>query len=110
MTLFLYSALAPRVQNEIGKRAATRIASRRSSAHVQGIPGGYQPFIKTPVTSAPAFFNKTADTAESTPPDNPTNILAPLEIERISARSLFLMGFMYAFYFKYFFRLAWWAA
>ena len=33
--------------------------------------------IKTPVTSAPALSSNAAETAESTPPDNPTNIFLP---------------------------------
>src|SRR3989344_1875595 len=89
MTLFLYSALASRVRNGIFSLAATRIASRRSVAHVQGISGGYHPLIKTPVTSAPASFSKAADTAESTPPDSPTNILFPCTF-MIRLRSIFL--------------------
>jgi len=57
-----------------------RIASRRSAAHVHGIPGGYHPLINTPVTCAPARFSKAADTAESTPPESPTKIFFLREV------------------------------
>ena len=77
ITLVLYSALASRVINGIWRCAATRIASRLSVAHVQGIPGGYQPLMKTPVTRAPPRRRSAADTAESTPPESPTKTFFP---------------------------------
>ena len=40
---------------------------------LHGMPGGYQPFMNTPMTSAPRSFRSAAVTAESTPPDSPTN-------------------------------------
>src|SRR3989344_5189675 len=77
MTSFLYSLSKSNVKKGIPRRAATRMASRRSSLQLHSIQSGCQTFIKTPVTLYPSFFSMAAETELSTPPDMPTNTFLP---------------------------------
>src|SRR3989344_3362891 len=74
-TPFLYSFSRSKKRNGISSAMATLMASRRSSRQVQGMNGGCQALIKTPVTSKPRSLSSAALTAESTPPDKPTKTL-----------------------------------
>src|SRR3989338_6686033 len=78
-TFFLYSCDKSSSLNGMRKCAATRMASSLSCPAVQGYPS-IAMRIKTPVTSYPCCCSNAALTAESTPPESPTNTLPLVEV------------------------------
>src|SRR3989344_7734596 len=77
--LFRYSCDKSTDKNGIRKCAATRMASSLSTPAVHGYPS-IAMRIKTPVTSYPCRCKRAAETAESTPPESPTNTRPLVEV------------------------------
>src|SRR3989338_1298233 len=78
-TRSIYSCDKSTDKNGIRKCAATRMASSLSTPAVHGYPS-IAMRIKTPVTSYPCRCKRAADTAESTPPESPTNTRPLVEV------------------------------
>src|SRR3989338_2942469 len=72
-TSFLYSVDRSISLNGMPKCAHTRIASSRSSRQLHSVNSGCHILMNAPTTLWPCCCSSAADTAESTPPDNPTH-------------------------------------
>src|SRR3990167_11332325 len=72
-TSLLYSSERSTSRKGIPSAAHTRMASSLSSRHVHSVNSGCHILMNAPTTLWPCCCSSAADTAESTPPDRPTN-------------------------------------